>query len=237
MEKINGGNNESEVLTQDELVEAPLTTPEEDAKASAALQEILEQAKISEEVVPEKIAAISAEIKDFKSPEEIKSEIERLKAEYEEKKQAYQSFTHVSGTDSGMGALGSFGVGKMSPAKLEAKFPGISNVLALMKKVEEKNSTGSKFWTKKFWGNPELDDFQAQVLKNYLTHGGPGNIQKPDLRIVAQNTLAKFLEENKGSEANISNIQQIVWGEHDGSYYENAIADLNQQLTKMSEKQ
>lgn len=231
MEKINGGNNESEVLTQDELVEAPLTTPEEDAKASAALQEILEQAKISEEVVPEKIAAISAEIKDFKSPEEIKSEIERLKAEYEEKKQAYQSFTHVSGTDSGMGALGSFGVGKMSPAKLEEKFPGISNALDMIKKAEKKNSVGLKFWK-----NPELDDFQFQVIKNYLTTGSMGNFTNPKMEAVAKNTLNKFLEENKNPEANVSSVKQAIWGSHDGSYYEGAIAHLNKQLTNTQEK-
>lgn len=233
MEKINGGNNESEVLTQDELAEAPLTTPEEDAKASAALQEILEQAKISEEVVPEKIAAISAEIKDFKSPEEIKSEIERLKAEYEEKNEAYKSFTHFSSTDSGMGALGSFGMGQMSPAKLEAKFPGISNALSLIKKVKEKNSTGSKFWTKKFWGDPELDNFQAKVLQNYLTSGDMGIITKPELRVVAKETLAKFLEENKN---NVNSIKQAIWGNRDGSYYQGAIANLNKQLTNTQEK-
>jgi len=220
--------NEAEVLELDELESMP---------QSAEEQEALQEAVLAEEKVPEQIAAVSAEIKDFKSPEEIKSEIKRLQSEYEEKKQAYKSFTHFSSTDSGMGALGSFGGGQMSPAKLEAKFPGISNVLDLMKKVKEKNSTGSKFWTKKFWGQPELDNFQAQILKNYLTHGGPGDIQDPRLRIVAQDTLRKFLAENNNSEANIGNIQQVVWGEHGGSYYENAIADLNQQLTKMSEKQ
>lgn len=220
--------NEAEILELDELESIP---------QSAEEQEALQEAVLAEEKVPEQIAAVSAEIKDFKSPEEIKSEIKRLQSEYEEKQRVYQSFTHFSGTDSGLGALGSFGGGRMSPAKLEAKFPGIGNILALMKKVEEKNSTGSKFWTKKFWGQPELDNFQAQILKNYLTHGGTGDIQDPRLRIVAQDTLRKFLAENNNSEANIGNIQQVVWGEHGGSYYENAIADLNQQLTKMSEKQ
>lgn len=231
MEKIDGGANESEVLTQDELVETPLTTPEEDAQANAALQEALEQAKISEEAVSEKIAAVSAEIKDFKSPEEIKSEIERLKAEYEEKKKAYQSFTHVSGTDSGMGALGSFGMGQMSPAKLEAKFPGISSALDMIQKAEKKNSVGLKFWK-----NPELDDFQLQVIKNYLTTGSMGNFTNPKMEDIAKKTLNKFLEENKNPEVNVSSVKQAIWGGRDGSYYEGAIANLNKQLTNTQEK-
>jgi hypothetical protein len=215
--------NEAEVLELDELESMP---------QSAEEQEALQEAVLAEEKVPEQIAAVSAEIKDFKSPEEIKSEIKRLQSEYEEKKQAYQSFTHISSTDSGMGALGSFGTGQMSPAKLEAKFPGISEALGMIKKAEKKNSVGLKFWK-----NPELDDFQLQVIKNYLTTGSMGNFTNPKMETIAQETLNKFLEENKTPEANVSNVKQAIWGEHNSSYYEGAIADLNQQLTKMSEKQ
>lgn len=215
--------NETEILELDELESMPQSTEE---------QEALQAAVLAEEKVPEQIASMSAEIKDFKSPEEIKSEIKRLQSEYEEKKQAYQSFTHISGTDSGMGALGSFGAGQMSPAKLEAKFPGISDVLAMMKKAEKKNSVGLKFWK-----NPELDDFQFQVIKNYLTTGSMGNFTNPKMEAIAKETLNKFLEENKNSEANISNVKEAIWGEYDNKYYEGAITDLNQQLTKMSEKQ
>lgn len=215
--------NEAEVLELDELESMP---------QSAEEQEALQEAVLAEEKVPEQIAAVSAEIKDFKSPEEIKSEIKRLQSEYEEKKQAYQSFTHVSGTDSGMGALGSFGAGQMSPAKLEAKFPGISEALGMIKKAEKKNSVGLKFWK-----NPELDDIQLRAIKNYLTSGSMGTFTNPNMEKSAKEALNKFLEENKNEGANVNSVAQAIWGEHNRSYYEGAIADLNEQLTKMSEKQ
>lgn len=231
MEKIDGGANESEVLTHDELAETPLTTPEEDAKLQASLNDALEQAKISEEAVPEKIAAVSAEIKDFKSPEEIKSEIERLKAEYEEKKKAAMQFTHLTSTDSGMGALGSFGAGVDSAKKLEAKYPGISESLALLKTAEKKNSVGFKIWKK-----PELSDEEFRAINSYMRTGSLGRFSDERKKAAAREIVNKFLAENKKSESQIKSIPQAIWGERGDRYYQESIANLNKQLTNTQEK-
>lgn len=215
--------NETEVLELDELESMP---------QSAEEQEALQEAVLAEEKVPEQIAVVSAEIKDFKSPEEIKSEIKRLQSEYEEKRQAVMQFTHITSTDSGMGALGSFGAGVDSAKKLEAKYPGIGEALELLKKAEQKNSTGFKFWKK-----PELSDQEFAIINRYLKTGSMGRYTNPEREAADRKVLNSFLAENKNSEAAIQNIPQAVWGEHDDKYYEGAIADLNQQLTKMSEKQ
>ncbi len=192
----------------------------------ADLKEALEKANISES---KEIAEISEDIKNFKNPEEIQNEIKKLQKEYDEKKQAWQDFSHVSSTDSGMGALASFGSGEISQSKLETKFPGISSTLEMINTAKSKNSVGFKFWKK-----PELDDFQLQVIKNYLITGNIGRFNNPDAESKAKETLNKFLEDNKSSEANINTVKQAIWGEQDGTYYENTLSSLKKKLNEAS---
>ena len=228
MEKMTG---QTENLSNDtEVMDVPLDEMKLSQQDNEDLSEALDNAYVSESEVPEKIASLSAEIQEFKSPEEIKNEIKRLQDEYEMKKKAWQSFTTISSTDTGLGALGAFGSSKENAAKLEGKFPGINQVLEMIKLAEKKNSTGLKFWK-----TPELDDFQFQVIKNYLTTGSMGNFTNSKMEAVARETVNKFLSENSQSEGGVANIKQAIWGEHDGRYYEGAIADLNNQLSKMSE--
>lgn len=223
--------SQPENLSNDtEVMEAPSDEIEINPQDNEDLREALDNARISEGEVPAKIAALSEEIQEFKSPEEIKNEIKRLQDEYEMKKKAWQSFTTISSTDTGLGALGAFGSNKESAAKLEGKFPGINQVLEMIKLAEKKNSTGLKFWK-----TPELDDFQFQVIKNYLTTGSMGNFTNPKMEAVARETVNKFLSENSQAEGAVANIKEAIWGERDGRYYEGAIADLNQQFSKVSE--
>jgi len=219
--------NEVEVLENEPSGE----TNDSIQQDSESLQEILNQAKISESAVPEKIAAVSEEIKEFKSPEEIQAGIKRLQEEYEAKKQAVMQFTHITSTDSGMGALGSFGAGVEGSKKLEAKYPGISGVLELLKKAEKKNSTGLKFWKK-----PELSNQEFSIINRYIKTGNMGRYTNADQEAADRKVLDSFLAENKSLESSVQNIPQAVWGEHDYKYYEGAIADLNQQLASMNEK-
>lgn len=228
MEKMTG---QTENLSNDtEVMDVPLDEMKLSQQDNEDLSEALDNAYVSESEVPEKIASLSAEIQEFKSPEEIKNEIKRLQDEYEMKKKAWQSFTTISSTDTGLGALGAFGSSKENAAKLEGKFPGINQVLEMIKLAEKKNSTGLKFWK-----TPELDDFQFQVIKNYLTTGSMGNFTNSKMEAVARETVNKFLSENSQSEEPVTNIKETIWGERDGRYYESVIADLNQQFSKMSE--
>lgn len=226
------GSQPEKSLDEVEVIENDSSEELNDSEqvGQADLQEILKQANIAESAVPEKIAAVSEEIKEFKSPEEIRGEIKRLQEEYEEKKKAVMQFTHITSTDSGMGALGSFGAGVEGSKKLEAKYPGISGALELLEKAEKKNSTGFKFWKK-----PELSDKDFSIINRYLKTGSIGRYTNPAREAEDRKILNSFLAENKNSEAVIKTIPQTIWGEHDDKYYEGAIADLNKQLSKMSE--
>lgn len=226
----NIGTKSERIVQETEFLEEKESFDAEQKQVGLKEEEVLPQVQTSESMVLAKIAAVANEIKELKSPEEIQKEIERLQKEYEEKKEAYQSFTHVSKTDSGMGNLGSFNSGNIKPSELEAKFPGIGDVLEMIKMAEKKNSVGLKFWK-----NPELDDFQLKVIKNYLTTGSMGRFTSPKMEYIAKKTVSKFLEENKNSEIDLSNVKQIIWGEHDKAYYEGTISDLSKQLSKMSE--
>jgi len=233
METMTG---QPENLSNETEAMATPSNEEELGQQNKDLHEALAEAHLSESRTPEKIAAVSEEIKESKSPEEIKMEIKRLQAEYEMKNKAWQSFTTISSADTD---LGSFGGSAESVAELENKFPGIGKVLEMIKLAEKKGDNGFKLFNLKTWKNfnkePELGDVEIKAIKNYLIHGGMGEFTDPNAEAVARKALDKFLSENSQAEGDVANIKQAIWGEHDDRYYERAITDLNQQLEQMNE--
>jgi hypothetical protein len=190
IEKQNIPSNEKESL--DEL---------ENEFVGSTLQEkeVLNDAVAKEKDIPDKIASISEEIKEFKSPEEIKAEIERLEDERIRKMKlasnVYKSLIQIGSRDTGLGALGAFSDGGSSPDKLEEEFPGISKTFELMNRAKKKNRTGIKFWK-----NPELGDFEANAIKKYLISGELGRFSSPGPEDAAKRAINKFLSENKDVE-------------------------------------
>lgn len=196
------------------------------------VNESLREANIAEIKSKEKeeIGKLSAEIVNLKSPEEIQSQIEVLEKECQMKKEAYQEFTHMTSTDTGLGNLGSFSSGEKNIESLEKKFPGISNSLELMKVAKKKNSVGYKFWKE-----PELDDFSARAIKNYLTSGNLGKFTNAKAEEVAKTAVKKFISENNNSEADVVSVRKAIWGDKNINYYDEAIAGLKEDLAKASE--
>ncbi|MBN2884827.1 hypothetical protein JXE04_02795 [Patescibacteria group bacterium] len=218
IEKQDAPSNEEEGLNEleNEFVDS---TPQE--------KEALDSAIAEEESVPSQIASISEEIKEFRSPEEIKAEIERLENERVRKMKlatnVYKSLTQISSRDTGFGSLASLSEGISSTDKLEKEFPGISKAFELMSRAKKKNSTGLKFWK-----NPELGDFEANAIKAYLINGEIGRFSSPGPEDAAKKAIKKFLSENKDVEFSGA-IKEVFTKTN--MHYKKEISNLEKQLS------
>jgi len=202
--------------------------PAEADQLVAEAESVLAGAAAAEAAKTAEEAKVLKDIESLKNQEPKEETINKIN-DYKQRVQDWENIVIVSRSNTGVG--GASFTNKPNFEELAARYPGLKEIAEKLNKVAADNKVG---W--QVWKNPKLDDFSAQVIKNYLTTGSMGRFTNEGMAKKAQEAINKFLAENKFKEAENPNedlpksLAEAILGEKDVNSYKAEISALEEKL-------